>query len=597
MSIRILPEIISNKIAAGEVVERPASIVKELIENSLDAGSTQITIEVEKGGKSLIMVSDNGTGMSKDDALLSIERYATSKIFNDEDLFSISTFGFRGEALPSIASVSRFRLVTKERNSQSGIEIKIEGGKILSVSDKGAPSGTMIAVRDLFFNTPARRKFMKSTDTELGHIADTVSSIALGHTDVHFRLINNGKTVYNLLSTPDAAGRAEDILGKETRNGLYRLGFTYDDISLSGWISSPRIKRSTGRGIFTYVNRRFVRDKVVQHALSEGYENRLIKGEFPVAVIFIKLPFDFVDVNVHPAKREIRFADNKKIHEAVKRAVKNALDLIDPYKITSGDFAQKQERSKFFTVSEPVALYKSDDKTSQPHPDLSSSVLSPPLARGDKGEGGNRTPATQSDLWIKRQFRDLSVIGQLHATYIVCESDEGMFLIDQHAAHERILYEKLKKRPVGAIQRAVQKLLLPEIIETGYREAGVLEKLLPDFHKAGFEIEPFGGNTFVIKSAPAFLADKEVKSIVVEIIEKIIETGFAPGLEKASDEVLKLVACHGAIRANQQLSDREIRMLADQLDGCEMPSHCPHGRPTWISLTIKELEKLFKRTG
>jgi len=588
MKIKILPEIISNKIAAGEVVERPFSVVKELVENALDAGSTQILIEIEKGGKSLIRVSDNGAGMGRDDALLSIERYATSKISKDEDLFSISTFGFRGEALPSIASVSRFSLVTKEKSADAGIEIKIDGGKVASVADKGAPSGTMITVKDLFFNTPARRKFLKSTDTEAGHIADIVASMALGHTDVQFRLLHNGKTVYNLLSAPDSIRRAEDVLGKDTRSSLYRLGFSSGDISVSGWISSPMVKRSTTRGIYTYVNGRFVRDKVVQHALFEGYATRLIKGEFPVAVVFIKLPYDSVDVNVHPAKREVRFSDQNKVHEAVKTAVKNALDLLDPYKKAAADFIQKVRTGKSSGVSEQPAFYKSGGKISHPHPDL-------PLAGGD--QEGDKPPSIQDDLWEKKQFKDLRILGQLHGTYIICESGEGIILIDQHAAHERILYEELKIRRGRAEEHPSQKLLIPEVIEFGYRETGIFEKLLPDFIKAGIEVEPFGGNAFAVKSVPAFMAGKDIKSAVTEIVEKIIETGFAAGLEKASDEVLKLVACHGAIRANQQLSDKEVRTLVDQLDGCAMPSHCPHGRPTWISFTVNELEKFFKRIG
>ncbi|MFO7666235.1 MAG: DNA mismatch repair endonuclease MutL [Desulfobacterales bacterium] len=591
MNIRILPEIISNKIAAGEVVERPSSVVKELVENALDAGSTQIIIEVEKGGKSLIRVSDNGSGMSKDDALLSIERYATSKIFKDEDLFSIATFGFRGEALPSIASVSRFTLVTKEKNALSGIEIKIDGGKIVSVNDRGSPEGTMITVKDLFVNTPARRKFMKSTDTEIGHIADTVASMALSRHDIHFRLLHNGKTVHNWLAVPDSAHRVEDVLGKETRNSLYPLKYQNDNISISGWISSPVVKRNTGRGIYIFVNGRFVKDRVIQHALLEGYSARLIKGQFPFSVIFINIPYNLVDVNVHPAKREVRFADQKKVHESVETAVKKALDLIDPYKKSiHSDPPPSRGREFSNMIKEDVTSFSS-------YPLYSPPPISPPLEGGDKGEGEKRSPDSQATLWEKKQFKDLRILGQFHGTYIASESDEGIILIDQHAAHERILYEQLKSRPGRADKIAVQKLLMPEIIETGYREAGVLEKLLPDFQKAGIEIEPFGGNAFAIKSVPAFLGDKEVKVIIIEIMEKIIETGFAPGLEKSSDEVMKLVACHGAIRANQKLSDREIRTLVDQLDDCEMPSHCPHGRPTWISFTLKELEKLFKRTA
>jgi DNA mismatch repair protein MutL len=580
MSIRILPEIISNKIAAGEVVERPSSVVKELVENALDAGSSQIIIEIENGGKSVITVSDNGSGMGKDDALLSIERYATSKIFKDEDLFSISTFGFRGEALPSIASVSRFTLVTKEKNARSGTEIKIEGGKVLSVSEKGSPSGTMVTVKDLFFNTPARRKFLKSTDTETGQIADTVASMALGHTDVQFRLIHNGKTVYNLLSAPDSAGRSEDILGKDTRSGLYKLSFSSGDISVSGWISSPLIRRSTGRGIYTYVNGRFVRDKIILHALLDGYTTRLIKGEFPVAVIFITLPYDSVDVNVHPAKREVRFADSNKVHVSVKTAVKNALDLADPYK------------KSICPSYEPTPSCGNEHKSSDKR-----SAFPLPLVREDIVSFPSFTPVAQPALWPKKRFIDLRILGQVHGSYIICESDEGIYFIDQHAAHERILYEEVKTGLERSEKNPSQKLLIPEIIEMGFRESVVFEKLLPDFLKAGIEAEPFGRNSFSIKSVPSFLADKDIRAVVIEITEKIIQTGFSPGIEKASDEVLKLVACHGAIRANQNLSEIEIRTLMNQLDDCEMPSHCPHGRPTWITFTIKEIEKLFKRTG
>jgi len=585
MKIKILPEIISNKIAAGEVVERPSSVVKELVENALDAGSTQILIEIEKGGKSLIRVSDNGAGMGRDDALLSIERYATSKISKDEDLFSISTFGFRGEAIPSIASVSRFSLVTKDKTAEAGIEIRIDGGRIVSVADKGAPTGTMVTVKDLFFNTPARRKFLKSTDTEAGHIADIVASMALGHTGVQFRLLFNGKTVYNLLSAPDSARRAEDILGKDTRSSLYRLGFSSCDISVSGWISSPMIKRATTRGIYIYVNGRFVRDKIVQHALFEGYAARLIKGEFPVSVIFINLPYDQVDVNVHPAKREVRFSDQNKVHDAVRAAVKNALDLLDPYKKTGWGNSEKKQAGKASGVSEPQVFFKSAGGSGSTIP------------AHEKSFEEKRSPDVQSDLWEKKHFKDLRILGQLHGTYIICESDEGILLIDQHAAHERILYEEIKTGIGGTKAHQSQKLLVPEIIEFGYREAGIFEKLTPDFIKAGIEVEPFGGNAFTVKSVPVFMSGKDIRSAVTEIVEKIIETGFAPGIQKASDEVLKLVACHGAIRANQNLSEKEIRTLVDQLDGCAMPSHCPHGRPTWINFTINELEKFFKRIG
>jgi DNA mismatch repair protein MutL len=523
--IKILPEILSNKIAAGEVVERPASVVKELVENALDANSTSISIEIEKGGRSLIRVSDNGTGMNRDDAMLAMERYATSKIFKDTDLFEINTLGFRGEALPSIASVSRFSLVTRDEDSNAGTEIIVEGGKVKKVAEVGAPPGTMVTVKQLFFNTPARRKFLKTVSTEMGHIADIVASIALGWPDVRFRLVHNGKVVKNWSAANNPVDRIADVLGRDLTNNLHKIESSAGHVSIAGWTSSPRVTRSTSRGIYVYVNGRFVRDRVIQHALFEGYGGRLMKGQFPMATLFINLPFDQVDVNVHPAKNEVRFVRQEKVHEAVKMAV---------------------------------------------------------------------TGVFQAALWEKKRFGDLRVMGQFHNTYILCESADGLVLIDQHAAHERVLFEKLKDKSSSS-SKSAQKLLIPETIDLGYREADILTKLIPDLKELGLAIEPFGGNTFVVKTVPALLGNREVKPLVIEIVEKMAQIGFTPGLEKAIDQCLLLMACHGAIRANQHLSDRQIKELLDQLDKCDNPSHCPHGRPTWISWTTRSLEKSFGR--
>ena len=327
--IKILPEILSNKIAAGEVVERPASVVKELVENSLDAGSTRIIVDIAQGGRSLIRVSDNGSGMNRDDALLALERYATSKIYKDQDLFSINTLGFRGEALPSIASVSRFSLVSRDESADAGTEIVVDGGKIKNVAEVGAPRGTMVSVKQLFFNTPARRKFLKTIGTEMGHIADRIASIALGHPGVQFRLTHNDKIVKNWLMTAEPFDRVVDVLGNDLKNDLLAIDSQTDGISISGWIASPRANRRTSRAIYLYVNGRFVHDRIVQHALFEGYAQRLVKGQFPVAVIFINVPFDEVDVNVHPTKNEVRFARQKEVHEAVRQTVAQTLYEMD----------------------------------------------------------------------------------------------------------------------------------------------------------------------------------------------------------------------------------------------------------------------------
>ncbi len=595
--IKILPEILSNKIAAGEVVERPSSVVKELVENALDAKSTRIIIEVEKGGRSLIRVSDNGTGMDHDDALLALERYATSKIYHDQDLFSISTLGFRGEALPSIAAVSRLTLVSATETSEAGTEIVVEGGKIKKVFEVGAPAGTMITVKQLFFNTPARRKFLKTINTEMGHIADTIAGIALAWPDVHFRLLHNRKIVKSWSAASDPVDRVTDVLGKGMKNNLYQIEFNDAYIAIAGWTSSSRITRSTSQGIYVYVNGRIVRDRVIQHALVEGYSQRLMKGRFPLAVIFISIPFDQVDVNVHPTKNEIRFADQQRVHEAVKRAVLQTVDLADRPKWAAAKLPEKELSEKKPYVSESVAQYiRSEKETPLQDPELSLVCPIPTIGKEPKTDLQPASGLTveQASLWGKKFIGDLRVIGQLHNTYILCETGEGLVLIDQHAAHERILFEQLKKRS-SALTKESQKLLMPEVVDLGYRESGLLEKLIPDLQELGLEIEPFGGNTFVVKSIPAILEGREIKPIITEIVEKMVEIGFTPGLKKAIDECLMLMACHGAIRANQPLSDKQIKALLDRLDKCDNPSNCPHGRPTWIRWTKYFLEKSFKR--
>ncbi len=563
--IRILPELLSNKIAAGEVVERPASVVKELLENALDAGASRMIIEIEQGGRMLIRVSDNGIGMSRDDALLSIERYATSKIVNEQDLFSIQTLGFRGEALPSIASVCKFCLETCCAGSETGIQILIEGGTLKNVSDIGAPVGTQITAGQLFFNTPARRKFLKSISTEMGHIADTVANIALSRPDAGFKLFHNGKLIKNWAAS-EPAQRIEDVLGHDLREALVEIRAEYHGVSVSGMIAAPRIARTTSGGIYIYVNGRCVRNRMILHALSEGYSGRLIKGQFPTAVVFIALDPELVDVNVHPAKSEVRFAVPDNIHEALRQAVSAALHQADRPKWEAAQPVRETPQ-----LSEPLL-----------------SFLTPPLPQKQE----------ETHLWKTGQdshlFSNLRIIGQVRATYILCESEDGLILIDQHAAHERILFEKLKKS--SSFQKTAQKLLIPETIELNYSQIAIMEKLIPELNSAGFEIEPFGKNTVVISSLPAFLKTEEIKPLMIEMIEKMIEVGVKSDIQFVKEQCLMLIACHGAIRANQILSTEEIRALLSEMDQCDNPSHCPHGRPSWIQWTTRFLEKSFGRT-
>ncbi|UCF91501.1 MAG: DNA mismatch repair endonuclease MutL [Desulfobacterales bacterium] len=613
--IKILPEILSNKIAAGEVVERPASVVKELVENALDANSTRIIIDLEKGGRSLIRVADNGSGMGRDDALLSIERYATSKIYQDQDLLAIKTLGFRGEALPSIAAVSRFSLVTRDVTSGSGTEIVLEGGKIKKVSEVGAPTGTMVTVKQLFFNTPARRKFMKTVNTEMSHVADTVASIALGQPDVQFRLAHNAKTVKSWSATVDPLERVTDVLGRELKKDLHPIEFNRNALSISGWIASPRVTRSTSRGIYFYVNGRIVRDRIIQHALFEGYTQRLVKGQFPLAVVRIEVPFDQVDVNVHPTKNEVRFVQQSKIHAAVKRAVAEALDRVDRPNWAPTQFSASRSAPEEFRIAEEVKSEfrrrKGEGEGEKPEFGLQSNGPGTRRKIAVREDNWNQwateslpEPATrnlqsatlprQSPIWEKKKFGDLRVIGQLHHTYIVCEADEDLVLIDQHAAHERILFEQISRRS-GSAPPAVQQLLIPETLDLGYREADLLHQMIPDLKTLGLEIEPFGGNTFVIKSVPSLLVGRELKALVREMVEQMAAVGWAPGLEKALEHCRKIMACHGAIRANQPLAVDQLKGLLQQLDECSNPVHCPHGRPTWIRWDLNTIEKLFNR--
>ncbi len=583
--INILPEILSNKIAAGEVVQRPASVVKELVENALDAQATRVLIEVGQGGRALIQVSDNGLGMNRDDALLSLERYATSKIHADHDLFNIQTLGFRGEALPSIASVARLTLVTCKRGADIGSRIEVSGGKIQTVRDTGAPQGTMVSVKQLFFNTPARRKFLKTVATEMGHIADIVSRIALGWHRVQFKLVHNRRTVKLLTAVQNPRDRVVDVMGKAFIDRLYPVQLSAGHIHINGWAASPQMTRSTSRGIHLYVNERFVRDRMIQHALYRGYAGRLMKGQFPVVILFIDVPFEMVDVNVHPSKDEVRFADPDAVHKLVTRAVSQAMTDGEPTLWAPSSASPRQAFRTRTALREPFPPYripkgKKPEKTH--HQDR---------PKAPDNQQPVRQQETPGQLKIAGKLR---IIGQFRDAYILCEAGDALVMIDQHAAHERILYEQLKSQQASQTIPA-QRLLTPETVELGYREAAVLAEMIPRLDELGLEIEAFGGNTFIVKAIPALVSDRDIPVLVTELVEKKIETGNGPAMEAVLDAYLALMACHGVIRANQRLSYDEMRALVAQLEGCETPASCPHGRPTWVRWSLGSLEKRFGR--
>jgi DNA mismatch repair protein MutL len=597
--IRILPDILANKIAAGEVVERPASVVKELVENALDAGATRILIDVEQGGRTLIRVADNGCGMNRDDALLAIERHATSKIFSDPDLFNIRTLGFRGEALPSIAAVSRFSLVTRDAASEAGTELTLEGGRLVNVAETGAPPGTLVTVRQLFFNTPARRKFLKSIATEMAHIADILASMALAWPRLQFRLTHNDKVVKNWPAAADPFERTVEVLGSGLRPDLHAIALSREGLSVNGWISGPRIHRKSSNAIFILVNRRVVRDRVAQHALFQGYSQRLVKGQFPLAVLFLAVPHDQVDVNVHPAKNEVRFARPNDVHEIVRRAVAQTLYDIDRPSWKPNSFRReapktsevKDEKEGFGDLPPGGGAPGLDPRGKMPLPPDGAPLRLQPSASGLQPLAAR----LQTEIWEKRGFAGLRVIGQLHDTYILCEAEDGLVLVDQHAAHERVLYEQLARRAESRGQ-ASQALLVPETVDLGFREARALTALLPQMRELGLDVEPFGGGTLVIKSVPAVLAGRELRPLLVEIAEAAAGSQTPSRPQEALDFCRQRAACHGAIRAGQALTVEQMQDLLKQLDACVNLSHCPHGRPTWLKWEMGTIERSFKRT-
>ncbi|MFP3981312.1 MAG: DNA mismatch repair endonuclease MutL [Desulfobacterales bacterium] len=610
-SIRVLPEILSNQIAAGEVVERPASVVKELLENAIDAKSDRIHVEIEQGGRSLIRVADNGQGMGHDDALLAIERYATSKIFSEADLSSIRSLGFRGEALPSIAAVSKFSMVTRDAKSDAGTEIIVEGGKIKAVNQTGAPPGTMVSARQLFFNTPARRKFLKTVNTEMGHISEIVSCIALARPDIGFRLIHNSKTIKDWPGSNDAFERVADVLGSDLRSLLYPLEQETAAARISGWIADPSASRSSTNRIYVYVNGRFVRDRSIIYALAEGCRGRLMKGRFPMAVLFLDIPHSEVDVNVHPAKQEVRFFKQREVVEAVRRAVENAWRQ-------QRDRAARREPKPGATATQAALFEKSSQQVQPPWeaPDFQASATSaqasisePRSTYAAAAESANTVksaaPATeqprrpepqpQTEMFSHGFFSEAIVLGQFRNTYIICEKLDELLLVDQHAAHERIVYERLSGLRKSSDTTAMQRLLMPETVELRYREAPAMEQLLPELNAVGFEIEHFGGETFVVKAVPDVLAEREIAPLVTDLADTAGNFGTAPDMTRLVDQCLILMACHGAIRANQALTEKEMTALLKQLDSCDNPFYCPHGRPTLIRWSLPYLEKNFRR--
>jgi len=599
--IRILPETLTNKIAAGEVVERPASVVKELVENALDAGCGDLVVEIEQGGRKLIKVSDDGCGMSREDALLALERHATSKISTDADLFGLSTLGFRGEALPSIASVSRFTLATRESAQIEGTEIYAEGGRIKEVKSCGMAVGTVITVRNLFFNTPARLKFMKSSETEAGHVGDLLARLAISRPQTRFTYSADGRTVFRLLPG-DLHQRVTSLLGGTIGKALYPIDFVDGPLSVSGLVASPDCNRSAASHLYTFINGRFIRDKVVQHAILQSYRNFLERGRYPVVVLFIGLPPGEVDVNVHPTKHEVRFREQARVHDGIVAAVESVLRAtpwlgkgcatVSAFTSASPDSSPTSMRVD--AVREALSRYQPSS------PRQGSFPVPPPVQSGGR-DILSRPLAGVPDI-IDRQtassapgfFSSLAVIGQYHGSYIVCQDENDLVLIDQHAAHERVVFERLKAQ-FAADGIESQGLLFTETLEFSFREGAVLSENRADLARLGYEIEEFGGATWLLKGVPRLLTGGNYQRTLRDIVEELQGLGKSRSFADALEAILARIACHSVVRGVHSLGRDEIVALFAQMDATDFSSNCPHGRPVSRTLTFAEIERLFKR--
>ncbi|MBI2447847.1 MAG: DNA mismatch repair endonuclease MutL [Candidatus Omnitrophica bacterium] len=572
--IRILPEDLVNKISAGEVVERPTSIVKELIENSLDAGGSKVVIEVEKGGSSLIRVSDDGYGIPKDDLMLVCERHATSKVHELSDLNNIRTFGFRGEALASIAGVSYMKITSYSKDEGMGWCLDIAGGINKKVKEIGCPPGTTVEVMHLFYNTPARKKFMKSIASEIKHITNITGIESLAHPEKGFKLSHNGRWIFTAVPTGDIRERIRAVYGNDLAIELLPVTFEDDVIKGHGFITKPSYDKKDRKYQVFFVNKRHVHSPVLSHAISEAYGTLLPSNRYAGAIIFIEIDPSLVDVNVHPTKKEVRFSEDKRLHDSLVRCVKDALNKIESIGgIPAGDVygETNEDTDRSLRIKESIGRYL--DKTGfetdlYRHPGESS-------ATGKEGLKG-----------IFLQARDL---------YLITYDADGIVIIDQHAAHERVLFEEFKKKSEGSRIES-QRLLFPITLETSPLEAMMLETNIEVFHSIGFEIEGFGKNTFIINAVPAILRKHDPKKLLLDILDEITDDENGAGsLKNQTGEGIILAACRSAVKASDKLNEAEISGLIEKLKATDSFSTCPHGRPTVFRLTWAELEKRFKR--
>jgi len=667
--IRLLPDHVANQIAAGEVVERPASVAKELIENAIDAGATRIVIEVEAGGRRLLKVTDDGEGMVRDDAVLAFERHATSKISRSEDLAAIATLGFRGEALASIASVARVELTTKTEDANAATRVVIDGGRMRDVKDAAHPRGTTITVRDLFFNVPARRKFLRSEATEIFHLTNLVTHYALAHPEIFFTLTSNGREILRAASARDLRERAYQIFGAEFLDNLLEVSGGHPHVArVRGYVSAPRDRRTSRDAQFLFVNGRFVRDRLLGRALSEGYRSILPHGVYPAALLFLETPLEEVDVNVHPAKTEVRFRRNAAVADAVRESVRNALasagfvrpevvmqEPIDASRALgiSADSSSSNADSSFASTINPPSVPPIADLVRPVNPVKSASIQQPKIeflaptydeplvmaaeasarsapvytpppafpdvvsgfdveeetdqgteGRGQRSQGGLAStvplPPLNSAEKFAREVRveslsaNIRPLGQLDESFIIATDDEGLLLIDQHVAHERILFDKYRALESSRTPDS-QQLLIPETFDLTPAQAATFDYLAPELEAYGFDLMRLSGRTVAIKAAPGDLPASEARNMLFELLDTVDAEKKGAARETLRDEIAASLACHAAIKVNMPLAPEKMRWLIDRLLMTSSPTTCPHGRPVILRLATRDILKGFHR--
>src|SRR6266436_3985379 len=653
--IRILPEAVANKIAAGEVVERPASVVKELLENALDAGANTIRVETEAGGKRMIRVIDDGHGMTHDDALLAFERHATSKLRTADDLLSIATLGFRGEALPSIASVSRLLLETRDASEAEGTRVEFAGGKLVGVKPAGLPAGTTVSVADLFYCVPARRKFLKSDTTELGHIASLVTHYALANPTKQFTLTTPTQEIINCPPAEKLADRVYQLFGRQALEELveipavsaaFRAAISEPELepeeeksslTVSGFTSRPDIQRTNRNGIYIFVNRRLVRDRLILHAIHEAYRNILPPAVFPATLLFLEMPYDEVDVNVHPAKIEVRFRRSQFVHDFARDAIRQALMGARPIASFAAAAAAAAPPSggsgngAFTGGIAPAAVESgvpraiippmeeiglgsgvgSDggfDLTGAPMqpveqriPFTSGSAFGAGVAPGQISDAGNwaanlAAPSADAPASLPRpeQIADLKPLGQVSASFIVAVNGEGLWIVDQHVAHERVLFEQhLEARRAGKVE--AQRMLMPLVFELSPRQIVTFEKIAEELAANGFEVEPMGPKSLAIQAVPAGVAANDAEHLLTEIIDGIERENAAISIDTLQAKIAASTACHAAIKVNMPLDQTKMEWLLGALAKTDCPMSCPHGRPVVLRYSVREIERAFHR--